>query len=211
MLYVITGGSGSGKSEYAEKLATKLKGEHSLHYIATMYPYEDEETRARIARHRAQRSGRGFETIEQPLRISELKDRTDMENALLECMSNLLANEMYQEDGGIQALFKPVRDEKYNQYVYDVCDNLDTDRLVEQDNKDADDIIIKPVMELAGRLENLIIVTNEIFSDGNTYDIDTEEYVRLLGYINKRLCEMADCVVEVVCGIPMAVKGEVPC
>ena len=61
MLHLITGGSGSGKSRYAEGEILKL-GPGRRIYIATMYPY-DEESRQRIARHRAMRAGKNFETI----------------------------------------------------------------------------------------------------------------------------------------------------
>ena len=47
MLHLITGGSGSGKSRYAEGEILKL-GPGRRIYIATMYP-SDEESRQRIA------------------------------------------------------------------------------------------------------------------------------------------------------------------
>ena len=43
MIHLITGGSGSGKSEYAEKLLTgSVKKENPYFYIATMKPYGEE-------------------------------------------------------------------------------------------------------------------------------------------------------------------------
>lgn len=56
-----------------------------------------------------------------------------------------------------------------------------------------------------------MLVTNEVFSDGMEYETETENYVRLLGVINQRLAEAAEGVVEVVCGIPLAVKGDLRC
>ena len=49
---------------------------------------------------------------------------------------------------------------------------------------------------------------NEIFSDGYRYEEETMEYQRILGNINVRLAEMADCVTEVVYGIPVRIKKE---
>ncbi|MCI8533378.1 MAG: bifunctional adenosylcobinamide kinase/adenosylcobinamide-phosphate guanylyltransferase, partial [Lachnospiraceae bacterium] len=46
MLCLITGGSGSGKSEYAERMVMRL-GKMPRLYIATMYPF-DEECHERI-------------------------------------------------------------------------------------------------------------------------------------------------------------------
>ena len=66
MLTVIIGGSGSGKSAFAEALVRKLKGERI--YLATMAAGDPESLR-RIARHRKQREHLGFATVEQPLRL----------------------------------------------------------------------------------------------------------------------------------------------
>ena len=57
MLILITGTSGSGKSEYAEKICCELAGSAKKYYIATMQPYGAEGTQ-RIRRHHALRQGR---------------------------------------------------------------------------------------------------------------------------------------------------------
>lgn len=54
MITLITGGSGSGKSAYAEKAVMEF-GELNRIYIATMYPY-DKESYKRIDRHRKMRA-----------------------------------------------------------------------------------------------------------------------------------------------------------
>ena len=54
MLILVTGGSASGKSEYAEQCITMLhKGKNTLLYLATMQPY-GEEGAARVEKHRKQ-------------------------------------------------------------------------------------------------------------------------------------------------------------
>ena len=55
--------------------------------------------------------------------------------------------------------------------------------------------------------ENLLIVTNEIFSDGIGYDEMTKDYIRQLGWLNHELAGIADTVYEVVYGIPVRIKG----
>ena len=62
MICLVTGGAGCGKSTWAEKLVDSLPRENR-YYIATMQVY-DEESRQRVARHRAQRADKGFTTIE---------------------------------------------------------------------------------------------------------------------------------------------------
>ena len=84
MLVVVTGGSGSGKSAFAEDRVLSF-GESRRIYIATMQAF-DEESHRRIRRHRRMRSGKGFETIE---RYTELDELILPKNCvvLLECMS----------------------------------------------------------------------------------------------------------------------------
>ncbi len=96
MMTVIIGGSGSGKSAFAEALVRKLKGERI--YLATMAAGDPESLR-RIARHRKQREHLGFATVEQPLRLFDAVIPAGA-NVLLEDLSNLLANEMFAPAGG---------------------------------------------------------------------------------------------------------------
>ena len=96
MMALVIGGSGSGKSEFAETICMELPAEEKC-YIATMQAF-DEESHRRIRRHRRMRAGKGFETIE---RYTELDELILPKNCvvLLECMSNLAANEMFEEKG----------------------------------------------------------------------------------------------------------------
>ncbi|MDO4336685.1 MAG: bifunctional adenosylcobinamide kinase/adenosylcobinamide-phosphate guanylyltransferase [Eubacteriales bacterium] len=96
MMSVVTGGSGSGKSAFAEDRVLSL-GEGRRIYIATMYPF-DEESKRRVDRHRRMRAGKGFETVECYTGLNEVLLPSDG-IVLLECMSNLTANEMFQENG----------------------------------------------------------------------------------------------------------------
>ena len=96
MLTLIIGGSGSGKSAFAEALVRKLTGDRI--YLATMAA-ADGESLCRIARHRRQRETLGFVTLEQPLRLWEAAVPAGA-NVLLEDLSNLLANEMFSPAGG---------------------------------------------------------------------------------------------------------------
>ena len=70
MMILVTGGSGSGKSEYAENRIVELAEDCDRYYIATMQVY-DEEGQKRITRHHQMRSGKGFATIEQQTDIEK--------------------------------------------------------------------------------------------------------------------------------------------
>jgi len=95
MMFLISGGNGSGKSVYAEKLAATI--DLPRYYIATMVS-QNEENEARIEKHRRQRAGLGFHTIECPCYVSRTKVPTNA-LVLLEDASNLLANMVFMEHG----------------------------------------------------------------------------------------------------------------
>lgn len=178
MMVTIIGESGSGKSEYAENLIIRLQNNNAnkkLYYIATMKPYGEEAIKC-INRHRKKRSGKGFITVGYYNNNMDccLEDKS---NILLECMSNLAANIMF--DNGIN--------DKY--LVYNkICQIIDSFK------------------ETA---YNFVVVTNDIFADGNIYDKSTMEYIELLGLINKYLADISDRVEEVIYSCPLVIKGDV--
>ena len=106
MLILLTGGSACGKSTYGEKLA--VSGPKPLYYVAAMQPFDDECLR-KIARHRELRRDKGFETIERYTSVDTLKLPQKGGTALLECLCNLTANEMYiQPDAPVDPVEKVV-------------------------------------------------------------------------------------------------------
>ena len=64
---------------------------------------------------------------------------------------------------------------------------------------------------LLKRKGNTIFVSLEITSDGTTYSPETEAYKSVLTAINRYLVQSSDAAFEVVCGIPVKIKGELPC
>lgn len=187
MIHLITGGSASGKSAYAEQAAMLAETE-IRYYIATMQPW-GEEGRRRVEKHRAMRAGKGFETVECYHHLAELTlpeaissdersgvfPRRERVAVLLECMSNLAANEQFEVGGTDEEIIGR---------------------------------IMNGIRHLQKQAGHIIIVTNEVFSDGAVYDEETMRYLSLLGRINVLLAAMADQVTEVVYGIPISVKGQ---
>ena len=170
MIVLFTGGSGCGKSTYAERIIAAMPKEKRA-YIATMQVCDEESVR-RVARHRAQRADKGFVTVEceKDLASAGIEDGSVV---LLEDLVNLVANEMF--DGG------------------------DVSRII-------------PALDgLAARCRHLVMVTNDVFSDGEVYGESTQEYLRVLAGVNAHAAAIADCVCEVVYAIPVLLKGELPC
>ncbi len=120
MIILVIGTSNSGKSEYAESLLLELAGANPKLYIATMIPY-GREGEERVKKHRALRAGKGFETIECADNILSLRERLqNMEspNCLLECMSNLVGNEMHLPSN------KDLSDEELVNYIVESVKGL---------------------------------------------------------------------------------------
>ena len=170
MVTIIIGGSGSGKSEYAENLIVQYGEEcgSSLIYIATMQPY-DKETEMRIQKHQLMRQIKNFSTLECYTGLDMVK-LEDHPLILLECMSNLVANEMFSDKGAKENTIKAV---------------------------------LQGVENLMHQADHLVVVTNNVFGAGSNYDATTLEYLSILGEINRRICSLADQVIEVVHGIPI--------
>ncbi len=167
MIALVTGGSGCGKSTWAEKFIATLGGQKF--YVATMRVV-DGECAARVARHRAQRAGLGFETVERAADVGAAAVPPGAA-VLLECLPTLMANEMFGGD--------PER-------------------------------VLPGILRLADVCGHLVVVTNDVFSDGVAYDPDTTRYLRRLAEVNRAVAARADLVVEVVYAVPVILKGALP-
>ncbi len=176
MLYIVTGGAGSGKSEYAEKLAGELfdvqrKSDSSGKkiYLATMhYDPKDEEDMRRIMRHRVLRSGKGFLTEEQETNVDRI-EAAESDVVLLEDFSNLTANTIFSEGSSADAA-------------------------------------VESVLRLSKKTAALVVVTGEIACDIPNYEESVTQYIAAYTRACASLAENADHVTEVVCGIPLRIK-----
>ena len=184
MMVLVIGGSGSGKSEFAEREACVLGGEYGgrKYYVATMRVF-DEEGQRKVERHRRMRMGKGFDTIEQFTDIFLAAERMGERprTVLLECMFNLVANEMFDGTGA--------------------GDGWRTAGAVAGK-------VVRDMEMLLGRTDHLVVVSGNVFEDGIVYEEPVAEYIRAMGQVNQVLVSMADKVVEVAAGIPVVVKGE---
>lgn len=210
MMYLIIGGSGSGKSAYAEELLFSLPDAGKKYYIATMQVC-DEESRRRVQKHRKQREGKRFDTIEQPVHVSGALTQMDAgkKSAMLECVSNLVANEMFAKDIYAEDMYAD------DPHVEDMhTDDSDVKETGLKKSKDCSaeavaDKIVDDIMKLHQPLQQLVIVSNNVFEDGVSYDEMTMEYIKTMGIVNQKLAAVSDVVTEVVVGIPAMVKERV--
>ena len=146
MITLVIGKPDSGKSLIAEDIMSKLSCDKK-YYLATMLIY-DEAGKDRIKKHRKQREGKGFITLEVPYRIDRallMIDEPERSAVLLECIANLVGNEMY-ENPDRSILCKP--------------DMPDKERFIEK--------IMGDIQKLSDKVKELVIVTNKYSMDENT-------------------------------------------
>jgi adenosylcobinamide kinase/adenosylcobinamide-phosphate guanylyltransferase len=181
-LTLVLGGARSGKSSYAEWLAA-AGGERVL-YAATAEAWDD-EMRARIEAHRAQRPAH-WDTIEAPrhtgsaVAVALSEDDTAPGVVLVDCLTLLANNVIISLPEGAS-------------------------------ETEATAALMAEVDELLGAWESAaadwIIVSNEVgLGIVPAYPLG-RLYRDALGRANQRIAAVADTVIFMVAGIPMQVKG----
>lgn len=180
---MVTGGSRSGKSEFAENLC--LENGKRLGYIATAEVY-DQEMKLRIEAHQNRR-GRVWTNFEEPLDVySLLKRIQDEDFVLLDCLTMLIFNNMFRfrED------FDEISSEEWTLIEGSLLSQME-----------------QLFSAMKAHPSNYIIVTNEIglgiIPEGKLSRL----YRDIVGKVNQKLASISDEVYFVVSGIPMKIKG----
>jgi adenosylcobinamide kinase/adenosylcobinamide-phosphate guanylyltransferase len=93
-LTLVLGGARSGKSRYAERLVTEAPAPWV--YIATAEAFDD-EMRARIAAHKAERPA-GWITVETPVDLAGALDGAGGAPVLVDCLTLWLSNVMLRDE-----------------------------------------------------------------------------------------------------------------
>ncbi len=180
MIVFITGGAKNGKSSLAQDIAAAMANGGRHYYIATMIP-SDEEDLERIRRHREDRAGMGFETVECGRNILSCLEQVDANASfLLDSATALLLNELFPDPTSCE---------------------MDTDSA----HRCGDDLV-----KLAQTVANIVIVSDYIYSDAQRYDQVTETYRRCLASIDRKLASVSDTVIEVSAGNILLHKGVMP-
>jgi len=175
-IILVTGGSRSGKSSYAQKQAEELPG--SRLYVATC-PVIDPEMEERIRKHRAARSGRGWETIEETVDLAGVIRRNGAGRTILvDCLTLWINNLLYAEQKGGAALTEEI--------IVEYCREL-----------------VAACREITG---TVFLVANEV-GMGIVPDNETARRFRdIAGRCNQEIARAANKVTLLVCGIPLPVK-----
>ncbi len=183
-LTLILGGARSGKSTYAEQLASE-PGNDVL-YVATAQAWDD-EMRERIAVHRAERPDH-WHTLEAPTGVGEaigktlqsfvLQGNVGPQIVLVDCLTMLANNVMLN-------LPEPLQQSEADEALYAEIDSL--------------------LATYAAGDASLIVVSNEVgLGIVPAYPLG-RVYRDALGRANQRLAAAADRVYFMVAGLPLSV------
>jgi adenosylcobinamide kinase/adenosylcobinamide-phosphate guanylyltransferase len=184
VITLILGGARSGKSTYAETLATQLDG--SVLYVATAQAWDDDMAN-RIAVHRAQRPAH-WQTLEAPVQVGKaiVASGESSDVILIDCLTMLANNVIAPLDTSDQA----VADRALKAEMDALCEAFTT--------------------VTATRQVHWIIVSNEVgLGIVPAYPLG-RIYRDALGRANQRLAAIADEVLFMVAGLPLTVKSSQP-
>ena len=175
-LILVTGGARSGKSDFALQLAQSLPAPRC--FIATC-PVVDSEMDERIARHREERAGAEWQTVEEQTAIAAiLRARQDDAVCLIDCLTLWVNNLLYL----VEQSGKMFSDAEMRQQC---------------------DLLIQAACDHHG---TVICVTNEVGMGIVPDNPAARLYRDLVGRCNRMLAAAADEVYLVSCGIPLRLK-----
>ncbi len=219
MNVLISGGAKNGKSYYAQNLAKAMASGKGcpLYYIATMIP-RDEEDEARIRRHRAERAGWGFQTVERGRDLpgmfdaavpaapnaSEPSDPSEPNAGDPTGPSEPNASEPSDPSGpnaGDAAV--PSGPDPSGVFLLDSVTALLSNEMFREDGTFDPDAAGRTARECCAFAEmtgNTIFVSDYIYGDAEEYDPFTEDYRRALAAVDKKLAQVCDRVIEVSAG-----------
>jgi adenosylcobinamide kinase/adenosylcobinamide-phosphate guanylyltransferase len=176
-IILITGGTRSGKSDYAQMRAELLSGPHC--FIATCMAF-DQEMIERIKKHQSRRDEDRWTTFEEPLELVRLIRHNPAYGCyLIDCLTLWISNFMYD----------------YDQKGIDCTEDVIDIQLKE---------LVRECTLLAG---TVIFVTNEIGMGIVPENKIARQFRDFVGYANRILASHADEVILVSCGLPLHLKN----
>lgn len=184
-LVLVLGGARSGKSTFAERLASE--SDRSVAYIATATA-SDNDMRDRIARHRAVRSPE-WHTIEEPLHLAHavVQAAEVADVVILDCATIWLSNWLFAQDDGREWDDTTVTARHYDSALAEIA------------------AFIEAVTTLAEH-KTVIVVSNEVgLGIVPAYTLG-RIYRDVLGLVNQRLARAAQRVYLMVAGLGVDIK-----
>lgn len=177
---LVTGGSRSGKSSYAEGI---YEGRDDILYIATAI-VTDKEMEDRIQKHKEDRNSK-WETYEGFRDLHKAVDQTEMGGILLDCVTIMTTNILFEKERD----FDSMRKDEMNEILDDI--KCEFKKLIEAAEEKGID---------------LVMVTNEVGS-GIVPEYKISRIFRdIAGWVNQYVASLSSEVYLVSCGLPLKLK-----
>ena len=175
-IILITGGSRSGKSEFAQKMAEKQPGPRL--FVATC-PVTDDEMAQRIEKHQRQRNASQWRTVEEPAKILRILEQyREYPAILIDCLTLWVNNIMFEAQQ---------------------CNNTVDEPEISERIKET----LAAARKCSGKI---IFVTNEVGLGIVPENKEARLYRDLVGRCNQHVGAEADEVYLVSCGVPLQLK-----
>lgn len=177
---LVTGGSRSGKSSFAENL---LENTDDVLYIATAI-ITDEEMRHRIKKHINSRNAR-WTTYEGYSDLDKAIEKYDMDNIMLDCVTIMTTNLMFKKETD------------FDNMSMEEADDLLKDIKIQFE---------KLISKARTTNKNLVMVTNEV-GMGLVPESKLSRIFRdISGFVNQYIAGLSDEVYLISCGLPLKLK-----
>lgn len=177
---LVTGGSRSGKSSFAENL---LKDTDDVLYIATAI-ITDVEMGHRIKKHVDSRNSK-WTTYEGFFDLDKAIEQYDMDNIMLDCVTIMTTNLMFKQE------------QDFDNMSMEKVDDLLKDIKVQFE---------KLILKAKASNKNLIMVTNEV-GLGLVPESKLSRIFRdIAGFVNQYIASLSDEVYLICCGLPLKLK-----
>lgn len=177
---LVTGGSRSGKSRYAEEIYRDLD---DVLYIATAV-ITDKEMEDRVRMHRQSRNHK-WDTAEQYKDLDKLIYESKNKNVLLDCVTVMISNLMFDSSMDVESM----KQEELTILEGKIMGEFE-----------------KLIKAVRSQEKNLILVTNEL-GTGIVPEYKLGRIFRdIAGRINQEIASLSDNVYLVSCGLPLKLK-----
>ncbi|MCR9115969.1 MAG: bifunctional adenosylcobinamide kinase/adenosylcobinamide-phosphate guanylyltransferase [bacterium] len=174
-LTLVVGGARSGKSRFAQQLATELGGDEVL-FVATAQAL-DAEMKSRISHHQSSRPST-WRTLESPLQVGDAVKQLGVSPTvvLIDCLTLLVSNIVCSGDATCD----------FDDLIH--CITYEVDQLIELAQK-----LPRHVIIVSGEVGAGLVPTSEL----------GRNFRDLLGWANQRLASHADATYFMVAGLPI--------